>query len=185
MHPSICSNAVRTMGAAALACLAASPALAEQLVLQVGRIGEVAAQEAGPREPPRPGNLAGSAAVHDPRFLKLGSDIDGTFCRQFGMEFKAANLPLGEVAPVLIQLEHPLWTLPNGQSGTTETNVSTASADHWSYTGYTLEEPWSLVSGTWTFTVIQGPRILAKASFNVTVEPDQHLPSAGCDTPTS
>ena len=123
--------------------------------------------------------------MSDPRFLRLGPDIDGTFCRQFGMEFRAANLRPGEVAPVLIQLEHPLWTLPDGQSGTTETNVSTASADRWSYTGYTLEEPWSLVPGTWTFTVIQGPRVLARASFNVTVEPDQHLPSAGCDAPTS
>ncbi len=170
---------------AALACLAAGPALADQLALQVGRIGEVTAMEAGPKEPPLPGNLAGSASVFDPKFLKLGPDIDGTFCRQFGMEFKAANLRPGDVAPVMVQLEHPLWTLPNGQSGTTEINMSSASADRWSYTGYTLEEPWSLVPGTWTFTVTQGPRILARASFNVTVEPDQHLPLAGCDAPTS
>ncbi len=163
------------------------PALAhaDPLKIVIGRIGEVLAPEAGPPEPPPPGNLAGTSPVHDPRFLQLGADVDGAPCRQFGLEFRAVNLPPGTTAPVTVQLTHPLWTLPDGRTGTTETNVSTVSPDRWTYVGYTLEEPWSLVSGTWTFTISQGPRILGSASFQVSAEPDAKIPVEGCSAPTS
>ena len=165
--------------------LAGLPARADPLVLQVGRLGEVVAQEAGPAEPPRRGNVVGSTPVRAPRFVHLGSDVTGVYCRQFGLEFRAANLPPGDVAPVTIQLQHPLWTLPDGRTSTSETNVGGVDAGHWSYTGYTLEEPWALVAGRWTFTISQGPRVLAEASFDVTVEPGQNAPNDGCDVPTS
>ncbi len=170
---------------AALLGVAAAPALADPLVIQIGRIGAVAAPEAGPAEPPRPGNVAGTTPVLDPQFLTLGPQIEGAPCRQFGLEFRAANLPPGEAATVVVQLSHPLWTRPDGQSGTVETNVSSVSSDRWTYVGYTLEEDWSLVSGPWTFSISQGPRILATASFNVTVAPGQTVPPDGCSAPTS
>ena len=166
-----------------VACL--HPAWADPLVLQVGRLGEVVAPEAGPPEPPRPGNVVGSTPVLTPRFTHLGPEVDGVYCKQFGLEFRAANLPPGNVATVTVQLQHPLWTLPDGRTSTSETNVSGVVADHWTYTGYTLEEPWALVPGTWTFTISQGPRVLAVASFNVAVESGQQAPTDGCSTPTS
>ena len=175
---------IRRLGIAA-ALLAATPAMAASLAVQMGRMGEVVAEEAGPPEAPRPGNVVGSTPVRPPRFVHLGSDVTGVFCRQFGLEFRAANLPPGEAAAVVVQLQHPLWTLPDGRTSTMETNVSGIDADHWSYTGYTLEEGWSLVPGRWTFTISQGPRVLAVADFDVTVEPGQTEPVNGCEVPTS
>ena len=161
------------------------PAVAQQLVVRIGRVGEVVAPEAGPSEPPRPGNVAGTTPVLDPKFLQLGTAIEGVPCRQFGLEFRALNLPAGATVPVLIQLTHPLWTRPDGQTGTTETNLSSVSADRWTYIGYTLEEDWSLVPGPWTFTISQGPRVLATTTFTVAVEPNQKIPAEGCSAPTS
>ena len=158
---------------------------ADQLIVRIGRAGEVATVEAGPSQPPLPGNVAGSTPVHDPKFLQLGTEIDGTPCRQFGLEFRAVNLPPGVSVPVTVQLSHPLWTRPDGQSGTVETNVSDVTGNRWTYVGYTLEESWSMVPGTWTFTISQGPRVLATTSFNVSVEPGQTVPVEGCSAPTS
>jgi hypothetical protein len=168
-----------------LMAAAAFPAGATPLVLQIGRIGEVQAEETSGPKPPLPGNMAGMSEVDSPRYMRLGPDITGTYCKQFGLEFRAANLPPGVTAPVMVQLQHPQWTGPNGQTSTTELNPGMVSGDHWSYAGYTLEEDWSLVPGTWTFTITQGPRILATTSFNVSVEPGQHMPATGCSTPTS
>jgi hypothetical protein len=180
---------IRTAVAAFLLATAPIHAFADQLsdrlMVQIGRVGEVVAAEAGPSEPPRPGNVAGSTPVFDPKFLQLGTDIDGTPCRQFGMEFRAVNLPPGASVPVMVQLTHPLWTRPDGQSGTTETNISTVTSDRWTYVGYTLEESWSLVPGTWTFTISRGPTMLATTSFNVKAEPGQTIPAEGCSAPTS
>ncbi|WP_158745818.1 DUF3859 domain-containing protein [Acidisphaera sp. L21] len=177
---------IRTALAALSLVASASTASAQQLVLRLGRMGQVVAQEAGPPEPPRGENVVGSTPVFDPKFVTLGPDIVAKYCKQFGLEFEAANLPSGTAAPVTVSLQHPLWTLPDGRTSTVETNSSGVSPDHWSYTGYTLEEPWSLVPGTWTFTITQGPRILATASFNLTVDPGQDAPPKdGCTALTS
>jgi hypothetical protein len=163
----------------------AAPAHADQLVLQIGRVGEVMAQEEGPPQPPLPGNMAGMNSVSDPRYVHLGTDISGAFCKQFGIEFRAANLAPGATALVQVRLDHPLWTSANGQTSTTELNLGAVTGDHWSYAGYSLEEDWSLVPGTWTFTISQGPRVLATVSFNLSVEPGQRMPADGCGAPTS
>ena len=172
-------------GLLAVFVFAPAAASAEQLVVRIGRIGSVVAQESGPSEPPRPGNVAGTTPVFDPKFIQLGTEIEGTACRQFGMEFRAVNLPHGEESTVVVQLTHPLWSRPDGQTGTMETNSSVVSVDRWTYVGYTLEEAWSMVPGPWTFTVSQGPRVLATATFNVRIEPGQQVPQAGCDATTS
>ena len=177
---------IRIMIATALAVIPAVQALADPLSLSLGRLGQVVAQEAGPPEPPRPGNVVGSTPVLQPRFTHLGPDITGVYCEQFGLEFRAANLAPGVVQPVTVTLQHPLWTLPDGRTSTAETNTSFVSPDRWTYTGYTLEESWSLVPGTWTFVISQGPRVLASASFNVTVDAGQQPPpKEGCVALTS
>ncbi len=176
---------IRSALAAVMLVAGPAGAEAEQLKVQIGRIGEVVAPEAGPAEPPRPGNVAGTTPVLDPKFLHLGTEIEGVPCRQFGLEFRALNLAPGAAATVLVQLSHPLWTRPDGQTGTTESNLSTVTSDRWTYVGYTLEEEWSLVPGPWSFTISQGPRVLATTSFNVAVEPGQVVPKDGCSAPTS
>ncbi len=176
---------IRALLAAALVVAGSAASHADPLVVRIGRTGEVSAPEAGPAEPPRAGNVAGTTPVLEPQFLTLGSEIEGAPCRQFGLEFRAVNLPPGADAAVLVQLSHPLWTRPDGQSGTMETNISSVTSDRWTYVGYTLEENWSLVPGPWTFTISQGPRVLATANFNVSVEPGESVPVEGCSQPTS
>ena len=174
-----------TIIACAAVLLAAAGPVANPLAVEIGRIGEVAAPESGPTVPPRPGNVVGSTPVDSPKFVALGPDIQGAYCKQFGFEFRARNVPVPLAMPVEIQLDHPLWSLPDGRTSTREVNDSAVSSDHWSYSGYTLEEPFSLVPGPWTFSVLSGTTVLATVSFNVTVEPGQKLPSAGCAAPTS
>ena len=169
----------------ALVFATGAPAAAEPLAIQIGRLGEVQAQEAGPPEPPRPGNVVGSTPVLPPRFLHLGSEVAGVFCKQFGLEFRAVNLSPGTAATVTVTLQHPLWTLPDGRTSTVETNVSGVSSDRWTYTGYTLEEPWAMVSGRWIFTISQGVRVLAVAGFDVTAQDGQREPEGGCTALTS
>ena len=170
---------------AGLLLMAPGLALADPLRLEVGRLGEVVAQEAGPSEPPRPGNVVGSTPVTTPRFVHLGPDVVGVYCKQFGLEFRAVNLPADGEAEVTIRLDHPLWRLPDGRTSTAETNLGGVVSDHWAYTGYTLEEPWAMVPGTWTFTIGQGSRILAVTSFTLSVEPGQVEPDDGCTARTS
>ena len=160
-------------------------ALADPLRIEVGRVGEVVAVETGPPEPPRPGNVVGSTPVSTPRFVHLGPDIDGVYCKQFGLEFRALNLPPDEVDTVTVRLDHPLWSLPDGRTSTAETNLSGVVSDHWTYTGYTLEEPWAMVAGPWTFTILDGAQVLGVATFNVVVEPGQTEPGDGCTARTS
>jgi hypothetical protein len=165
--------------------LLAGQAHANPIAVAIGRLGEVSAAEAGPTIPPRPGNVVGSTPVHDPRFMTQGADIEGAFCKQFGFEFRATNLPSPLSLPVEVELDHPVWNLPDGRTSTRETNDSAIASDHWSYTGYTLEEPWSLVPGPWTFTIVAGGTVLATVTFNVNVEPGQSIPVEGCEAPTS
>ncbi len=183
--PAVAAPGARLVLAAALLLASTGLAAAEPLRLEVGRVGEVLAPEAGPPEPPRPGNVVGSTPVSTPRFVHLGTDVVGVYCKQFGLEFRALNLPPDGEAPVTIRLDHPLWRLPDGRTSTAETNLGGVVSDHWAYTGYTLEEPWALVPGAWTFTISQGPRVLAVTSFNVSVEMGQAEPQDGCTTPTS
>ncbi len=170
---------------AALLLLGRGTAWADPLQLEIGRVGEVMAEQVGPAQPPRPGNIAGIDAVQNPRFTRLGTDIQGTFCKQFGLEFRAANLPPGQTALVQVTLDHPLWKREDGVSGTREVNFNTVTSDRWSYTGYTLEEDWSLVPGPWTFTISQGPLVLATVTFNVSVaQAGQHIAPGACDAPS-
>ena len=172
-----CRLACLTVLATALS-LAWARADGIRLPIVIGRSGEVSAAEAGPTVPPRPGNVVGSTPVHDPRFVTQGPDIEGAFCKQFGFEFRTTDLPGPLALPVDVRLDHPQWQLPDGQTSTQETNDSSVSSDRWSYTGYTLEEPFSLVAGPWTFTILSGDIVLAVVTFNVTVEPGQHMPSS-------
>ena len=55
----------------------------------------------------------------------------------------------------------------------------------WSYTGYGLEESWTLTPGTWRFTVLYEGKTLATQSFELQVDPGQPFPTEGCAAPVS
>ena len=165
--------------------LAPAPARAQVLAVEIGQAGEVeAADPDPPSSPPAGNNLVGSSPQSPKRYIHLGGDITAKFCTLFGFQFRAPNLPPPLEVPVTIVLDHPLWTRPDGRTGTQEryTNVLRNS---WSYSGYHLEESWTLVPGTWRFTVMFGDSVLATQSFELTVPPGQTFPEAGCAPATS
>ena len=166
------------------ALLAAGPAAAQVLDVEIGRVGVVEPTETDvPETPPADGNLVGSSPQRPARFTKLGSAIDARFCMLFGFEFRAPNMPAPLEFPVVVQLDHPLWTRPDGRSGTQERFHNLLTSE-WSYTGYHLEESWTLVPGTWRFTVLTGDKVLATQSFELSVAPGQSLPT-NCGAPVS
>jgi hypothetical protein len=150
------------------------------LQLEVAGAGEVVAQDVGEAKL-LPGNLAGVTGVTSPKLIHPGHRIDGAYCRQFGFSFHATNLAPGVSAPVTVQVTHPLWRLPDGRSGTVEMWTSVLEGNRWSYVGYSFTEAWSLVPGTWTFTVSQDGRVLTEQSFQLDVAPGQTMPLQGCD----
>lgn len=165
------------LGVIAGVLLASVPAGATPLQVEVAGAGEVLAPDMGEVQI-LPGNLAGVAGVAAPKMIHPGHHIDGMYCHQFGFSFRAVNLPQGQVAPVLVRVAHPLWTLPDGRSGTEESWPSMLQGNQWAYVGYAFTESWSLVPGEWVFTVSQSGRVLTQQSFTVDVAPGQVL--QGC-----
>jgi hypothetical protein len=160
--------------------LAAGPARAAPLQIEVAGAGEVFTRDVG--EPKLlPGNLAPVSGVTSPVMIHPGHRIEGSYCHGFGFSFRPINLPPGRQVPIVVRVTHPLWTLPDGRSGTQESWDSVIDSPKWSYVGYSFDEAWSLVPGTWIFTVTTADgRLLTEQSFQVDVAPDQTLPKEGC-----
>jgi hypothetical protein len=170
---------------AATAMVTAGAARAQVLAVEIGQAGQIEAADPDPPAlPPAGSNLVGSSQQSPKRYIHIGSDIDAKFCTLFGFEFRAPNLSPPLEVPVTIVLDHPVWNRPDGRSGTQEryTNMLRST---WSYSGYHLEESWTLVPGTWKFTVMLGNSVLATQSFELTVAPGQTFPQAGCGAPVS
>lgn len=161
------------------ATLAGGAARAQPVQLEVAGAGEVVAQDFGEAQL-LPGNLASVSGVATPRLIRPGTRINGVYCRQFGFSFRIANARADTVQPVTIQVTHPLWTLPDGRTGTQEQWPTTLQGGNWSYVGYSFTEAWSLEPGPWVFTIRQGARVLAEQRFQVDVTPGQVMPSEGC-----
>ena len=174
----------------AIACVllvaAAMPARAQDvLAVEIGQFGVVQRSgQDGPEVPPEPGNLVGSSYQRGDEFLHLGSDIDAHFCLSFGLRLRMPNLPPPLTMKTTIEIEHPLWTRPDGVQGTKERFASVLSSQ-WGYTGYSLDESWTMEPGTWRFTVYLDDRVLAQQDFQLTVQPGQVFPPGGCGAPTS
>jgi hypothetical protein len=159
--------------------LAAQPALADTPQIEIANVGETYTQEVGAPKL-MPGNLAEVTAVTSPILMHAGTRITGKFCHQFGFSLRATNLPPNKIAVFDVHVKHPLWTLPDGRSGTDEAWTTSIEGGRWGYIGYSLTEPWSLQPGTWTFTLTQGLRVLATQSFELEVAPGQIMPADGC-----
>jgi hypothetical protein len=172
-------------GLALYAAFAAAPARAQVLAVEIGRAGMIEPSDPDPVAlPPTGGNLVGSSAQSPKRYIHLGPDVDAKFCMLFGFEFRAPNLPPPLEVPVTVVLDHPLWVRPDGKSGTQERYPNILRGT-WSYSGYHLEESWTMVPGTWRFTVMMGDSVLASQEFELTVAPGQKFPEMGCAPATS
>jgi hypothetical protein len=159
--------------------LASGAAHAATLQLEVAGAGEMVTQDTG-EATQLPGNLASVQSVKAPKVIRPGHRIEGVYCHEFGFSFRATNLPAGQTATVSVQLTHPLWTLPDGRTGTQEVWTNTLKGDGWSYIGYAFSEDWSLVPGSWEYTISQGDHVLTQQNFQLDVAPGQTLPLQGC-----
>ncbi len=172
-------------GLALAAAFAALPARAQVLAVEIGRAGTIEPSDPDPvAVPPTGGNLVGSSAQSPKRYIHLGRDVDAKFCSLFGFEFRAPNLPAPLEVPVTVVLDHPLWNRPDGKSGTQERYPNVLRGT-WSYSGYHLEESWTMVPGIWRFTIMLGDSVLASQEFDLTVAPGQTFPAMGCAPATS
>ena len=75
--------------------------------------------------------------------------------------------------PLTLAVRFPAAVQPNPsvQPLTVHERNATLAVGTLSYTGYSFDQAWEFVPGTWTLAVRQGGRTLAEKSFTVVDEP--------------
>jgi hypothetical protein len=120
---------------------------------------------------PSAGTVTGT--VHELRDVTLSPEPPATSARVglgFGVRFRAFGARDGERAML-----HSVWKIPspgivNPNNGNTYLEsaadfATTIGTNH--LRGYTFEEPWEVVPGTWTLEIWQGDRKLLEKSFEI------------------
>ena len=141
--------------------------------LRITGSGEyVVSRELGPRELPAPKPDADTVKlVEDPHIVRQTRQIEARLCRSFGFLFTVDNMPTGGLE-VTVTSVHPAILHPSGRVSTGVTYDMTINPGPPGLVGFSFDEPWELVPGTWTFTVRDGDRLLAEQSYEVTASPD-------------
>jgi hypothetical protein len=114
-----------------------------------------------------------------PLLVQQTDRIEARACTRFGLQYRADNLPPGEAAPITVRVEHPRVARPDGRSSTIDT-YEVPSGGGVRYTGFDFDEPWTLVPGTWTFSLIHGGEVLAEQRFAIIIAPGTTIPPEGC-----
>ena len=129
-----------------------------------------ATRDLGPRDPVgRDGDAV--VMVEEPRITRRTSRIEAQLCRRFGFMFTMENLPPGETLDVTVVSVHPPILNPSGRISTGVTYDMTVNGEQPGLVGFSFDDPWELVPGTWTFTVRRGDQVLAEQAYNVTASP--------------
>ena len=165
----------------AVLVLATLPAAAQEApALHITGSGEfTATRDFGPRDPAaREGDAV--VMVEGPRITRRTARIEAQLCRRFGFMFTMENLPPGGALDLTVVSVHPPILQPSGRISTGVTYDMPVSGEQPGLVGFSFDEPWELVPGTWTFTVRLGDRILAEQAYDVTASPDP-APAARID----
>jgi len=153
---------------AAPAAFAAPPA-PEMDVVAYGLYG--AATRIGGVDPALPQHsLSGVDKVSVPHLLRRTDRIEAHACTQFGLQFRVRDLPPDGPRSITVQVTHPRLHRPDGQSAITDRYTIPLDRNVL-YTGYVFDEPWGLVPGVWTFTLLYQGQALGGKSFTVDVAP--------------
>lgn len=141
--------------------------------LRITGSGEyVVRRELGPRELPVPKPDSDTIKlVEDPRIVRQTRQIEAQLCRSFGFLFTVDNMPTGGL-DVTVTSIHPAILQPSGRVSTGVTYDMTLTPEPPGLVGFSFDEPWELVTGTWTFTVRDGDRVLAEQSYEVVPSSD-------------
>lgn len=159
---------------AALA-LAALPAAAQPAPeLHVTGSGEfVATRDVGPRDPAAASEGSDAVVmVEDPRIVRRTKQIEAQLCRRFGFMFTLENLGPDGTVDLTVTSVHPPILHPSGRISTGVTYQMSVSSDRPGLVGFSFDDPWELVPGTWTFSVHLGDRLLTEQRYDVVASPD-------------
>jgi hypothetical protein len=102
--------------------------------------------------------------------LATTQEVPLTIGIHFGMRYKVTGPVAGQRIVVTKIVRFPaILTPPSpGRPASQVLNVVELPVGATSYADYTLEQPWELVSGTWTFQFFERDRKLAELGFSVT-----------------
>ena len=130
-----------------------------------------ATRDVGPRDPAaKEGDAV--VMVEDPRITRRATRIEAQLCRRFGFMFTMENLPPGGAVDLTVTSVHPPILHPSGRISTGVTYDMAVTSEQPGLVGFSFDDPWELVPGTWTFTVRLGDRTLAEQAYEVTASPD-------------
>jgi hypothetical protein len=87
----------------------------------------------------------------------------------FGFRYRVDGPMPGDTVPLTLAVRFPAAVQPNPtvQPLTEHERGATLAIGTVSYTGYSFDQAWEFVPGTWTLAVRQGSRTLAEKSFTV------------------
>lgn len=139
----------------------------------------VARRELGVLAPdPDAGRTAPLVVVEAPRFVARTNRIEAVPCRGFGIGFALRGLDPARTARVTVRVTHPPMVPPDGRVREESTYPQRIGREP-GFAGYSFDEPWEMVPGTWTFAVLFGDTVLAEQRFEVVVPPGANTPPPG------
>lgn len=98
---------------------------------------------------------------------------DGT---RFGIRYRLHGDPNQLPWVLNIQTDHPFLQSPTGRSGSQGTYKRLMRHGTQSYSGWSFAEPYEMVPGDWTFTIIQNDEVMLRKTFHIVFD---------CGAPTS
>lgn len=104
------------------------------------------------------------------RRVESTTTVPASLCVTFGFEYVISGAPIGADIPVRMVTIFPGHGIYNPETRETmyrKEAVVSRSIGRSHFRSYTLDEPWVLVPGTWTFELWHGDRKLAQQSFTL------------------
>lgn len=124
--------------------------------------------------PPDPdaGRTVPLVIVDAPRFVARTDRVEAKPCRGFGIRFRLSppDPDPARTVRVTVRVTHPPMALPDGGLRAVSTYPQQVGREP-GFAGYSFDEPWEMVPGTWTFAVLLGDTVLAERRFEVVVPP--------------
>lgn len=118
---------------------------------------------------PAPKSITGMAhAVSGAELTEKTQKIHASKGISFGLRVKITGQPDGAIVQLACRCIHPKFTNPgSGRSSTVEEWISQPIIGRPAYIGYTFDNSWELVPGTWTMQVFYGATLVARKEFDV------------------
>lgn len=147
----------------------------------------VARRDAGPRDLGAAADSDAVVMVEDPRIVSRASRIEARLCRRFGFMFTLENAGPDGMLEVTVTSTHPPIVHPSGRVSTGVTYPMAVSTERPGLVGFSFDNPWELVPGTWTFSVRHGNRALTEQRFEVVApaDPDPPMVRGDCSAVVS